>query len=428
MATAATIDSTDPPEAQPLPLGQVGAVVIGNALEFYDFLTFAFFAIQIGQSFFPSRNPSSSLLLALATFGAGFLTRPVGGVVIGMLGDRAGRKPAMLASFALMGVAMLGLALTPSYAAIGLAAPLLVLTFRLIQGFALGGEVGPSTAFLIEAAPPEKRGLYCSLQFASQRLAVLAAGVMGVGLAAALDDAALGAWGWRVAFLVGAAVIPVGLVIRSRLPETLPDAEGPRPRGAMKGHLRTAVLGFALLSCLTITSYVIDYMATFARASLKMPAKVAFGATVATGITGVFAMTAAGWLSDRLGRRPVMLWGAVLLLVGTLPAYALVVQLRTPAALYVAAAALSLIQGFAVVPGIVALTEALPRGARSGVLGSIYGLAIGLFGGSAQFVVTWLILVTGNDFAAAWYMVAALAAVLVVMLQMRETAPVKARA
>lgn len=143
---------------------QVAAVVLGNALEFYDFLTYAFFAVHIGRAFFPARNPSSSLLLSLATFGAGFLMRPVGGVVIGRMGDRMGRKPAMLLSFSCMGIAMTGLALTPSYASIGIAAPILVITFRLLQGFALGGEVGPTTAYLMEAAPIERRGVYASLQ------------------------------------------------------------------------------------------------------------------------------------------------------------------------------------------------------------------------------------------------------------------------
>jgi MFS family permease len=199
---------------------QIAAVVIGNALEFYDFLTYAFFAVQIGHAFFPSRNPSSSLLLSLATFGAGFLMRPVGGVVIGRMGDRVGRKPAMLLSFSCMGIAMTGLALTPTYASIGIAAPLLVITFRLLQGFALGGEVGPTTAYLMEAAPLEKRGLYASLQYSTQGLAVMTAGLIGVLLARLLEPEALDAWGWRVALQVGTLKVPFGLFIRRSHPET----------------------------------------------------------------------------------------------------------------------------------------------------------------------------------------------------------------
>ncbi|HXP64938.1 MAG TPA: MFS transporter, partial [Steroidobacteraceae bacterium] len=173
------------------------AVALGNAVEFYDFVTYAFFAAQIGRAFFPSDTPGTSLLASLATFGAGFLTRPLGAFVLGRMGDRLGRKPAMLASFALIGVAVIGLPLIPTYASIGVLAPILAICFRLVQGFALGGEVGPSTAFMMEAAPPLRRGLYISLQATSADVAVMVAGLVGVGLASALSPAALDSWGWR---------------------------------------------------------------------------------------------------------------------------------------------------------------------------------------------------------------------------------------
>src|SRR5512146_483715 len=166
---------------------QALAVAAGNGLEFYDFVTYAFFATQIGHTFFPSKTPGLSLLSSLATFGVGFLTRPLGAVVIGRFGDRAGRKPAMMLSLCLIGVAVTGLSLTPSYASIGTLAPILVIVFRLLQGFALGGEVGPSTAFLLEAAPPSRRGLYVSLQATSADAAALIAGVVGMVLASTLD-------------------------------------------------------------------------------------------------------------------------------------------------------------------------------------------------------------------------------------------------
>src|SRR6202035_3627944 len=180
-----------PSKPQYLPLRKVAAVGVGNALEFYDFITFSFFAIQIGHSFFPESQTSHGLLYSLATFGVGFLTRPLGGVVIGMYGDRVARKPAMVLSFALMGASILGLALTPSYAQIGIAAPILLVIFRLLQGFALGGEVGPSTAYLVEAAPPMRRGLYVALQYATQDLAVFCAGLVGLALSSSLDAAHL---------------------------------------------------------------------------------------------------------------------------------------------------------------------------------------------------------------------------------------------
>ena len=193
---------------------QLAAVVAGNALEFYDFLIFGFFAVQIGQVFFPVKDATSNLLLTLLTFGAGFLTRPLGGIVIGPLGDRIGRKPAMLFTFTLMGLSIVGMALTPSYAAIGVAAPILLVVFRLLQGFAVGGEVGPSTAFLMEAAPVEKRGLYISLQTATQQASTACVGIVGVALSVLLSPPALSAWGWRVAMLLGASVVPLALAVR----------------------------------------------------------------------------------------------------------------------------------------------------------------------------------------------------------------------
>ena len=201
--------------------GQLAAVVAGNALEFYDFLVFSFFAIQIGQAFFPGGSETASLLKTLAVFGAGFLTRPLGGLVIAPLSDRIGRRPAMLFTFALMGLSIAGLALTPSYASIGVAAPALALTFRLAQGFALGGEVGPTTAFLLEAAPRQRRGFYVSLQNATQYFSVLCVGLIGTALTSVMAPADFGAWGWRVAMLLGAAMVPFAWMLRRRLPETL---------------------------------------------------------------------------------------------------------------------------------------------------------------------------------------------------------------
>src|SRR5579871_2366901 len=192
---------------------QALAIAVGNGLEFYDFVTYAFFATQIGHTFFPSSSSDLSLLSSLATFGVGFLTRPLGALVIGRFGDRAGRKPAMLLSLSLIGVAVTGLALTPSYASIGTLAPVLVIGFRLLQGFALGGEVGPSTAFLLESAPPSRRGLYVSLQATSADSATLVAGVVGAILASTLDTAQLDAWGWRVAQLLGVCIIPFAFVL-----------------------------------------------------------------------------------------------------------------------------------------------------------------------------------------------------------------------
>src|SRR5262245_42922266 len=179
-------------------------------LEFYDFITYSFFAIQIGHTFFPSQSEYGSLMLSLATFGAGFITRPIGGVVLGIYADRVGRRPAMLMTFALMGAALVAISITPSYATIGLAAPVIVIIARMLQGFALGGEVGPSTAYLLEIAAPERRGLLMSLQFGSQQLAATLGALVGFILSRTMTTAALDSYGWRIAFLIGAIALPFG--------------------------------------------------------------------------------------------------------------------------------------------------------------------------------------------------------------------------
>ena len=167
------------------------AVTIGNMLEFYDFITYSFFAVQIGHTFFPANSQFGSLMLSLATFGVGFVTRPIGGIVIGHYSDRAGRRPAMMLSFTMMGAAIIVLALTPSYETIGIAAPVIAILARMVQGFSLGGEVGPTTAYLMESAPPGRRGFAVSWQPASQEIAATAGALVGVLLSRSLTDAAL---------------------------------------------------------------------------------------------------------------------------------------------------------------------------------------------------------------------------------------------
>ena len=426
MAELATFEQPFRPVS--LPARQVTAVVVGNALEFYDFLTYAFFASQIGRTFFPSTSADSSLLLSLATFGAGFFTRPIGAVVIGSLGDRKGRKPAMMLSFSMMGIALVGLAVTPSYRAIGIAAPILVICFRLVQGFALGGEVGPTTAFLIEAAPPERRGFYGSLQYATQDLSVLSAGAVGTILASVLTAQQLDDWGWRIAFLIGACIVPFGLYIRRGLDETLdaPVAEeidaGP---ARIRPYLRIAVLGLLMLLGGTVTTYVLNYMTTYASATLHMKVTVAFGATLATGLTGTCFNMVSGWLSDKFGRKPVMMTFWTLLLFSVLPAFQLISRLRTPTALLGASAFLQMLASLSTPAVLIAITESIPRHIRSGMVATIYALSISVFGGSTQFIITWLIHVTGNPLAPAYYMTGAIMIALVAMGFLKESAPRK---
>lgn len=403
-------------------------MAVGNGMEFYDFVTYAFFAAQIGRTFFPSDTPGLSLLSSLATFGVGFLTRPLGALIIGRFGDRAGRKPAMLLSLCLIGVAVTGLSLTPSYASIGVLAPILVIMFRLLQGFALGAEVGPSTAFLLEAAPPSRRGLYVSLQATSADVATCVAGLVGVCLATVLDATQLDAWGWRVAQLLGVCIIPVAFVLRRTLKETMVPSPGAGHVSApATDYRRVFVLGLVLLSAATTANYLLEYMTTYANSTLGMSSRVAFGATAVIGASGVVCDCLGGWLSDRFGRKPVMIVPWMLLAVAVLPSFWLLERLRSGAALYAACAVLACLSTLSSATIIVAITESLPQRVRSGAIALIYALAISVFGGSTQFLVAWIIHATGNALAPAWYLLCGVIIGLTAMFQLPETAPVKTK-
>jgi len=410
-----------------IPTSAVIATVLGNGLEFYDFTTYAFFAVMIGRAFFPSHDPFISLLLSVAAFGVGFISRPLGGIVIGAYADRAGRKPAMMLSIGLMAVGMVLLAATPSYAAIGLAAPILVVVARLIQGFALGGEVGPSTSCLLEAAPAGKRGQYGVWQIASQGAASALAGVIGVVLSFLLDGDAMQSWGWRIPFIIGIAIVPVGLIMRSRLQETVdlaartihPSA-GHVLSALLKDHLGPLVLALMLITSGTIATYVGLYMTTYALSTLHMATGASMGATAVTGSCLLVFSVIGGWLSDRVGRKPVYLLSKLALTAVAYPAFLAINRHHTLAALLLMAglmAALNALGGVA----LVVITECFPKSVRSAGLSTVYALAVTVFGGTTQFVVTWLIHATGDPLAPAWYLIASSAIGIVAILMMAET-------
>jgi MFS family permease len=418
-----------------IPAAHVAAVSIGNALEFYDFLTFSLFAVYIAGAFFPGANATDKLLASLATFWAGFLTRPIGAMVLGPLGDRIGRKPAMLISFVLIGVGMLGLALTPTYATIGLWAPALAVFFRLVQGFALGGNVGPTTAYMLEAAPPQRRGFYGAFQYTSQGAAVLGSALMGWGLARLLSPHDLAAWGWRVAFLAGVAIVPFGLFLRNRLPETLhavagaaqaPDAPSAvRPHTPVRPYARVITCGFVLLVSGTIGTYVTIYITTYALDTLHMAADVAFGASIVSASCLVLFSMVGGWLSDKVGRRPMMLWPTLLAILISWPIFWGIVHYPGWVTLFCGIALIQALASMAGAPVIVALTEGLPAPIRSGGVAIVYAFAISIFGGATQFVLAKAIHATGDAMAPGWFLTIAFAISLPAILSIRESAPGK---
>jgi len=407
----------------------VAAAVAGNALEFYDFTTYAFFATQIGEAFFPGKTSFIRLILALITFGVGFVTRPIGAVVFGRLADRAGRKPAMLISLALMGVSIIGLALTPSFKAIGMAAPVLVLAWRLAQGLALGGEVGPTTAFLVESAPPAQRGLYGAWQSVSQNLAAIVGGLVGVIIARAVGPAALADWGWRIAFLLGAVILPFGYFLRRSLPETLHHAEerlAVHPAAAtLRSHTRVLAVGVALIAAATVATYVLNYMTTYAIHTLGMPADVALGATMANGVAGCIGGLIGGLLSDRVGRKPLLIWPRIAFLLAIWPAFLLMVRNHDAVTLLSATFAMAFLSALTTAGVLVGLTESLDKSVRGLGMGVVYATAVSVFGGTTQPMIAWLTQATGDPLSPAWYLIAAALVGLVASLFYRESAHAK---
>ncbi|HWA64170.1 MAG TPA: MFS transporter [Caulobacteraceae bacterium] len=421
------------PEASAPSVGrrQVAAAVVGNALEFYDFITYATFAVQIGRAFFPGHSEFFKLMGSLVTFGVGFATRPLGAIVLGRLGDRVGRRPAMTLSFALMGVGLVGLVLTPGYASIGPLAPILVVGFRLIQGFALGGEVGPTTAFLIEAAPPERRGLYGGWQIGSQGLATFAGALVGMVLTLGLGAGALEAWGWRLALGLGAVILPVGYLLRRNLVETLalPDHAAPSQPAAegLAGHGALLTLALGLIGAATIATYVFNFMTTYAATTLKLPTSISLAASVVVGAANFAGAMAGGALSDRLGRRWLLIWPRLVFVVVAVPAFQLMVTRGDAATLLTATAVLVFLNSASSSAALTAVTESTHKAVRSIAVAAVYATAVAVLGGSTQPIIAALIHATGDPLAPAWYMAAASVVGLLAGVLMRESAPSRAR-
>jgi MHS family citrate/tricarballylate:H+ symporter-like MFS transporter len=417
-----------PIATQPAPISprQVAAAVAGNALEFYDFTVYAIFAPQIGEAFFPSKIPFVSQILTLIIFGVGFLLRPLGAVIIGRLADRRGRRPAMMLSFSLMGASILGLALTPSYRTIGLAAPCLVLLWRLCQGFALGGEVGPTTAFLVEAAPPRRRGLYGAWQGGSQNLANIVGAMVGMAVNASFGAGALSMWGWRAAFLIGTIALPFGLMLRRALPETLHRAEARHvvhPKEAsLLASAPVLLRGFGLVAATTIPTYVFLYLTTYAFQTLHMAPGVSLAATLVSGACGFAGGLIGGVLSDRFGRKPLLIWPRVFFLLATWPVFDMIVRRHDAPALLIGTAILTFSSALSTASVFVAITESLRKEVRVTGLGAMYAIAVAVFGGTTQTVVRWLIQITGDPRSIAAYTIAATLVGLVASLAMHETA------
>ena len=398
----------------------IAACTIGNALEFYDFVVFSFFARSIGALFFPGQDATAQLLLAFATYGVGFLMRPLGGVVLGAYADRRGRKRATVLTLMLMacGTGMIGLA--PAYAQAGLLGAGIVLLGRLIQGFSAGGEVGAATTLLAEHAPPARRGFFGAWQLASQGLAVLAAAGAAYAVSALLTPAELNAWGWRVPFLLGVLIVPVGLWLRRALEETHANEAKESTKGisslrlAFGRHRRRILAGVGLvIGGTAANAVVVLYMATYAVTQLALSPTAGLLAGLTAGLVTLVSAPVGGALSDVFGRKLVARLAYLLILALIWPAFLLLTANPSVEALLAVVAVLALLNAVGGATVIITLAEIFPVEVRATGMSLVYALGVAIFGGFGQFIVTWLIGATGSALAPAWYVMAcALATVL----------------
>lgn len=397
------------------------AAVIGNALEWYDFLVFAFMTPIVAKLFFPS-NPSNpddninQILMTTAVFGVGFFMRPVGGILLGLYGDRKGRKgrkAAMVLVTMLMAVAIALITLAPTYAAVGILAPLFIVLARLLQGFAAGGEFGTSTALLIELAPPGKRGFYGSWQMTGQMLALLIGAATGTLITEFFTQEQLMGWAWRLPFAVGLLIVPVALYIRRHVeePEVFKQLQAEQQSGKvrqlgllemLRTHSRETLVGMGLVVTATVSIYI-TYLVTYSTVTLKLPIHDAFLVQMAGAALMVLLMPFMGALSDRIGRRGMTIASLIGYLVVLYPLYAWLTDGPTVQKLLVTQIVVCLFVAMFFSVFSTVMAELFPPHVRSVGMSMAYNIAVMVFGGFAQFIVTWLIRSTGSPMAPAFY-------------------------
>lgn len=381
--------------------------MLGNTIEVFDFIAYGTYAVMIGRAFFPVHDAFLSLLLSVSTFGIGFVTRPLGAFLIGIHADRHGNRSGMLLSLALMGLGSLMIALLPSYHSIGVAAPLLLVVARLIQGIAWGGEAGPATIFLLDAAGPGREGRLVAWQGVSQAGAVLLSGLVGVIVTSLLGADALSEWGWRIPFLLGVSVVPVGLWLRSGLPEPPARISAPPADLAPPPPLaRVLLCGFVLMTGGTVTQYFLNFSTSYALTVLHLPIRNALLVGVAIGLSAAVAALAGGILSDRLGSRRVVLWPRLLLGLLVVPGLWLTTGTGSTGLFILLCVAIAAAQAAAFVASLVLMIACLPPLLRATRFGMVYAISIAAFGGTAQIVFVALIERTGSAISPGWYLAA----------------------
>jgi MHS family proline/betaine transporter-like MFS transporter len=388
----------------------IGAVAIGNALEWFEIVIYGYFATIIAQLFFPAHDPDASLLLSLASFGITFVMRPFGAVVLGVYADRRGRKIALQLSILLMMIGSTTIAVVPVYETIGVLASVIVLLARMLQGFSVGGEFGSATAFLAEQ-DPDRRGFYASWQFASQGLTALLATGFGAAITSALSPEQVIGWGWRIPFIFGVVIAPIGFYIRRCVSETtdfqtLRHVRSPL-RAIVSEAKRGIVIAFGLVVLGTVAMYTILFMPTYAVRQLSLPMPNSFAAGLLTGVLQFVFIPVFGALSDRIGRTLIPIIAAATISLVIYPAFAWLSIEPTMSKLLLMQGLLGILTAayLGSVPAL--MSELFPAYIRGTGLSISYALGVAIFGGFAPFIHAWMIAATGSILAPSYYVVLA---------------------
>ncbi len=426
-------------EARRQALGRkaVIAAAMGNILEWYDFAIYGFMASIIAQHFFPAENAASSLLATFAVFGVGFLMRPLGGVLIGRLADVKGRKVALLVTLFSMACSTVVIGLVPSFETIGIAAPIIIVLARLVQGFSGGGEWGGSTAFMVEWAPRGKRGFYGSFQQSSLAIGMLLGSAVAALTGTLLGAEALNDWGWRIPFLLGGVLGPVGLYLRRNIDESpayeavqaeANDTSQQQAENVTNSSLKRAVRAFGFTIMWTVSYYtMLTYMPTFIQHYAGMEASAALWSNTIGLIVLVLVVPLMGALSDRVGRRPLLLLCCASFVILPYPLFKWLLSEQTFLIVMLVQIIFALMISLVSGPGPAAIAEMFPTRTRSTWMSVGYSLAVTIFGGFAPFIATLLIEQTGTPISPTYYLIAGALASAFFIWTMRETAHVDLR-